>query len=124
MTREEIERRMAAGELEPYQIKELWHALFLTLPEIEELLAHVRESTNLPWVYPMVCFAAHTGARRRELLRVQIADVDFTGKAVLIHERKRAPGKAYNAPGAAVGLPCRCAEGMAGRTPRRPLSVL
>jgi hypothetical protein len=38
MTREEIERRIAAGGLQPYQIKELWDAMFLTLPEVEELL--------------------------------------------------------------------------------------
>ena len=48
MTREEIERQIAAGGLKPYQIKELWDALFLTLPEIEELLAHVRECGTLP----------------------------------------------------------------------------
>jgi len=93
MTREEIERRIAAGRLTPEKIKELWNALFLTLPEIEELLGHVRECGTLPWVYPMVCFAAHTGARRSELLRVQIADIDFAGKAILIHEKKRARGK-------------------------------
>ena len=93
MTREEIERRIAAGGLKPYQIKELWNALFLTVSEIAELLAHIRECGTLPWVYPMVCFAAHTGARRSELLRVEIADVDFTGKAVLIREKKRARGK-------------------------------
>ena len=63
MTCEEIERRIAAGGLQPYQIKELWNAMFLTLPEVEELLGHVREFGTLPWVYPMVCFAAHTGAR-------------------------------------------------------------
>jgi integrase len=93
MTREEIERRIAAGGLKPYQIKELWNALFLTLPEIVELLVHIRESGTLPWVYPMMCFAAHTGARRSELLRVQIADIDFEGTAVLINEKKRARGK-------------------------------
>jgi hypothetical protein len=48
MTREEIERRVAAGGLKPYQIKELWNALFLTLSEIEELLLHIRESGTLP----------------------------------------------------------------------------
>jgi len=41
----------------------------------------------------MVCFAAHTGARRSELLRVEIADIDFEDKAVLINEKKRARGK-------------------------------
>jgi integrase len=93
MTRGEIERQIAAGGLEPYRIKELWDALFLTLPEIEEWLAHVRVYGTLPWVYPMVCFAAHTGARRSELLRVRIADVDFEGKAIHINEKKRARGK-------------------------------
>jgi integrase len=92
-TREEIERQIVAGGLEHLQIKELWDALFLTLPEIEEWLAHVREYGTLPWVYPLVCFAAHTGARRSELLRVRIADVDFEGKALLINEKKRARGK-------------------------------
>jgi len=87
MTREEIERPIAAGGLRPYQIRELWDALFLTLPEIEGLLAHIRQHGTLPWVYPMVCSAAHTGARPSELLRVRISDVDFEGKAVLIHER-------------------------------------
>jgi integrase len=93
MTREEIERRIAAGGLKPHQIKELWAALFLTLAEIEELLIHIREHRTVLWVYPMVCLAAHTGARRSELLRVQIADVDFEGKSVLISEKKQARGK-------------------------------
>ncbi len=74
-------------------MRELWNALFLTLPEIEELLGHIRQCGTLPWVHQMVCFAARTGARRSELLRVQIADVDFEGKAVLIHEKKQARGK-------------------------------
>jgi integrase len=93
MTREEIERQIAAGGLSEAQTKDLWNALFLTLPEVSELLDHVREAGTLPWVYPMVCFAAHTGARRSELLRARLADVDFNGKAVLIHEKKRVRGK-------------------------------
>ncbi len=92
MTRDEIERRIAGG-VTPHQRKELWNALFLTLTEVTDLLAHVREAGTLPWVYPMICFAAHTGARRSELLRLQIADIDFEGKAVLINEKKRARGK-------------------------------
>ena len=70
MTREEIERRIAAGGLTDAQKKDLWNALFLTLPEVAELLEHLLQSGTLPWVYPMACFAAHTGARRSELLRV------------------------------------------------------
>jgi integrase len=92
MTRAEIERRIAAGGLTEAEKKDLWNALFLTLPEVTELVAEVRQSGTLPWVYPMVCFAAHTGARRSESLRARVADVDFEGKTVLIHEKKRVRG--------------------------------
>jgi integrase len=84
MTRDEIEQRIAAS-VTPHQRKELWNALFLTLSEDSELLDHVREAGTLPWVYPMVRLAAHTGARRSELLRVQIAGIDFQGRTVLLH---------------------------------------
>src|SRR5262249_24448070 len=93
MTRDEIERQMAAGGLAEAQKKELWNALFLTLPEVAELLDHLRRFGTLPWVYPMVCFAAHPGARRSELLRARVADVDFEGKSVLINETNRVRGK-------------------------------
>src|SRR5205823_2183920 len=39
------------------------------------------------------CFAAHTGARRSELMRADTADVDLIGETVLIRERKRVRGK-------------------------------
>jgi integrase len=93
MTRTEIERLIAAGGLTEAKTKDLWNALFLTLPEVSELLEHVRESGTLPWVYPMVCFAAHTGARRSELLRARVSDIDFNGKTALVHEKKRVRGK-------------------------------
>jgi integrase len=93
MTRGEIERQIAVGGLSEAQKKDLWNALFLTLPEVAEVLDHLRQKCTLPWVYPMVCFAAHTGARRSEVLRARVADVDFAGKTVLIHEKKRVRGK-------------------------------
>jgi integrase len=93
MTRAEIERQIAVGGLSEAQKKDLWNALFLTLPEVAEVLDYLRQSCTLPWVYPMVCFAAHTGARRSELLRARVTDVDFAGKTVLIHEKKRVRGK-------------------------------
>src|SRR5205823_622102 len=46
-----------------------------------------------PWVYPMFCFAAHTGARRSELLRARLADLDLEAGAVRVHEKKRAHGR-------------------------------
>lgn len=87
-TRQEIERQI--GSLEKKQIAELWDALYLTRAEVDELLVYVKKIAMQPWVYPMFCFAAHTGARRSEMLRALVADVDFAGATVVIHEKKRA----------------------------------
>jgi integrase len=65
----------------------------LTLPEIAELLEFVKATARHPFLYPMFCFAAHAGARRSEMLRARINDVDLEAASVCIHERKRARGK-------------------------------
>ena len=89
MTYEEIERKVAVGGLAPDEVADLWDALFLTRPEIDELLDHVRRQARLDWVYPMFVFAAHTGARRSEMIRARVVDVDFAAEAVQIRERKK-----------------------------------
>jgi integrase len=89
MTYAEIERKVAVGGLAPDEVADLWDALFLTRPEIDELLDHVRRSARLDWVYPMFVFAAHTGVRRSEMIRARLVDVDFVGEAVQIRERKK-----------------------------------
>jgi len=71
----------------------LWEALYLRRPEVEEFLAIVRENATLPWVYPMVAFAAYTGARRSEMLRALVTDVDLAGGTVTIREKKRVKGR-------------------------------
>ncbi len=71
----------------------MWEALYLTRPEVEELLDHVRRNGTLPWVFPMVAFAAYTGARRSEMLRALVTDVDLGGGTVTIREKKRVKGK-------------------------------
>jgi integrase len=38
---------------------------------------------------PVFSFAAHTGARRSEILRALVSDVDFAGNTVLVREKKR-----------------------------------
>jgi integrase len=88
MTRAEIERQLPG--LTRAKQAELWESLHLTLPEIERLLLHVRDNALHPWIYPLVATAAHTGARKGELLRMRIADVDFEAGVVTIKERKRA----------------------------------
>ena len=92
-TREEIERQIAAGGLTQEQIDGLWEALYLRPDEIAELLEHVRTNARHPWIYPLACMAGHTGARRSELIRMQVADVDFAGGSVTIREKKRVKGK-------------------------------
>jgi integrase len=92
-TWQEIERVIALGGLKERDQEELWDCLFLTLPEVEELLAFVKAHAAHGWVYPGFCFPAHTGARRSEVLWVRIADVDFLGETVLIHEKKRSREK-------------------------------
>lgn len=92
-TRAEIEEQLKRGGLKDEEKRELWNSLFLTLPEVSEFLEFVRESARHDWIYPMFCVAAHTGARRSEILRSRIADFDFQAKSVLIREKKRVRGR-------------------------------
>jgi integrase len=89
MTCDEIERQVKAGG-DP---DVLWDALYLQTTEIDELLAQVKAKDSHSWIYPLFAFAAHTGARRSEIIRALVADVDFKGNTVLIREKKRARGK-------------------------------
>jgi integrase len=89
----EIEAVIAAEGPDDARRDALWEALYLTRPEVEELLAYVRRNGTLPWVYPMVAFAAYTGARRSEMLRALAADVDLSGGTVTVREKKRVRGK-------------------------------
>jgi integrase len=94
-TWEVIERRIALGGLTHEAQADLWESLFLTIPEIEDLLLHVKtvkykwQNSSFPWVYPMFAFCAYTGARRSEMLRSRVEDLDFDGAEILIRERKK-----------------------------------
>jgi integrase len=89
----EIEALLATENSDDERKAALWEALYLTRPEVEEFLTYVQEHGTLPWVYPMVAFAAYTGARRSEMLRALTADVDLEGGTVTIREKKRVRGK-------------------------------
>ena len=92
-TMEEIERQIAAGHLTPTQRRELWEALYLQAGEVADMLAHARADALHPWIYPLICMAAHTGARRSELIRMLVTDVDFSAQVVTIREKKRVKGR-------------------------------
>jgi integrase len=92
-TQAEIRRKIARGGLTDDQKAELWEALYLTADELAAFLRYVAEAARHPFIYPMVCMAAHTGARRSELIRAEVSDVDFDGLVVTIREKKRTRGK-------------------------------
>ena len=88
-----IERLVKRGGLTPAEVEEFWDCLFLTLRQIDELLRYVKANARHPFIYPMLVFAAHTGARRSEMIRSQIDDIDFESGTVIIREKKRVRGK-------------------------------
>jgi AbrB family looped-hinge helix DNA binding protein len=89
-TMAEIKRQLEG--LTKAEQAELWHCLYLLLPEVDELLKTVKQRARHPWIYPLFVFAAHTGARRSEIMRAGVHDVDFTQCSILIHEKKRVHG--------------------------------
>jgi integrase len=86
-TRAEIERQ--ASSLAAKDLAELWDALYLRLTEVEELLSFVRDRAGHPWIHPLIATAAYTGARRSELIRMRLSDVDFEGGTITVREKKR-----------------------------------
>ena len=72
---------------ESHEAKDLWSSVFLNQEEVEELLDHVEESARHSFIYPMFVFAAHTGARRGEILRSEVNDIG--SNSIAIRERKR-----------------------------------
>jgi integrase len=73
----------------------LWHSLFLSIEQIEELLTDVKKIGRFDFLHPMFAFAAYTGARRSEILRAEIDDFDFEGGMVRIREKKKDKTKAF-----------------------------
>jgi integrase len=88
MTRSEIRRRVTGG-MTAAEEADLWDCLYLTQEELPELLTFVKEKAGHGWVPSLVCFVAHTGARRSEAIRALVQDVDFESMTVLVREKKR-----------------------------------
>jgi integrase len=91
----EIEAIIAAEKADEDRQQILWEALYLTRLEVEEFLAYVQQNATLPWLHPLVAFAAYTGARRSEMLRALVTDID-AGGVITIREKKRLKGKRSN----------------------------
>jgi len=89
----EITRKIKAYNLSSEKQADLWECLFLTTDEITELLADAKQVALQLCIYPMLVFAAHTGARRSEILRSEVDDIDLYGRNITIREKKRVRGR-------------------------------
>ncbi len=92
-TYEEIHRMVERGKVGKPEEPALWESLYLSLEEVHEVLAHVRQVARHPFIYPMFAFAAMTGARRSEICRSRIEDWNMERRTVNIREMKRKRGR-------------------------------
>jgi integrase len=88
MTWHQIEYRLKAGG-DP---ETLWDCLYLTTAEIADLLTFAKAKEPDGWMFPAIVTAAHTGARRSELMRLKREDVDLEQRILTFREKKRARG--------------------------------
>ncbi len=93
MTLEQIQRIIDRGGLNANQIDELWDSLFLAVVQAQEVRDHVLEHARHDFIFPMFVFAAHTGARRSEIVRSRIDDFDFDARMALVREKKKSREK-------------------------------
>jgi integrase len=117
-TWEVIERTIRRGGLTKEEEAELWECLFLTQPQITEVLAFVKGQGGQPFVYPMFLFIAHTGARRSEMVRSRIEDFNLEDRTVVIREKKRDRSKTVTY--RRVALSSKLAEAMGEWFARHP----
>ena len=92
-TREEIAREIDLGNLSEQQQSELWHSLYLRTDEISDVLSVIKETAGYDYLYPMAAVAAYTGARRSELCRSEVRDIDLEQRTILLREKKRNKSK-------------------------------
>lgn len=85
------------------ELAELWGSLFLRLPEAEQFLEDIKDRNGdsknrhnrCRWLDTMIATAIYTGARKSELLRLRIADLDFSKKKIRLTEKKKRKAISY-----------------------------
>ncbi len=85
----EIARIIERGGLTKEEILELWECLYLSPPEIAELLKTVRAKAQEDLAYLLHALPAYTGMRRGEVLRLRWLDVDFEEDYLVARSRKQ-----------------------------------
>ncbi len=94
-TWDQITRKIERGGLNEAQQAELWECLWLDQKQTLECLEWVRQHAHRPFLYPMVAFAAYTGARRSEMLRSEVDDWDLSAGVVAIRQKKSDKSKSF-----------------------------
>ena len=89
----EIERIVSRGNLSESAAQDYWDCVYLSSDLIADLLTDVDSFDRQPFIYPMFATAAYTGARRSELLRSQVEDIDLESKQIVLREKKRIRGR-------------------------------
>ncbi|MCA9159220.1 MAG: site-specific integrase [Planctomycetales bacterium] len=92
-TWDEIVRVLERAKLDEDQAKEYWDCVYLNQSELAHLLSDIDARPTLPFVCPMIATAAYTGARRSELVRCLLSDIDFDAGRILLREKKRVRGQ-------------------------------
>lgn len=89
-TWEQIVRQIRENDLVDGDAALLWDCLYLCRNQLDQLLKFIREKSRHGCLHPMAMVAAYTGARRSEICRALVSDVDLLGRTFTIQERKRA----------------------------------
>lgn len=92
-TFDEIVRVITRSGCDREQARDYWDCVYLNQVELAELLRDLERQSSVPCIYPMIATAAYTGARRSELVRSQLADIDFDTGRFLLREKKRVRGQ-------------------------------
>jgi integrase len=88
-TWKQIEEKIQRGGMTEEEQQGMWDCLYLDKRQVEEVLEFVRKHAANSWLYPAILFVAHTGARRSEMLRSEVADFDFDKEIVWVRDYKR-----------------------------------
>ncbi len=92
-TFDEIVRVITRSGCNREQARDYWDCVYLNQVELAELLRDLERQSSVPCIFPMIATAAYTGARRSELVRSQLADIDFDTGRFLLREKKRVRGQ-------------------------------
>jgi len=88
-TWEQITRQIQESEVAEDKAKSFWDCLYLSCDQLRKLLQFIRQEAVHSCLHPMCVLAAYTGARRSELCRSLVSDIDLVASTFTIRERKR-----------------------------------